>query len=76
MDAYWRFYLIKHRREDLLERTVQIDTVDVRDMPAGSLVLANEGDQVTAGLVGAGQLRRVATIPEVDRPGVFVILQR
>jgi 4-amino-4-deoxy-L-arabinose transferase-like glycosyltransferase len=76
MDAYWRFYLIKQGREDLLERTVQIDTTDVRWMLPGSLVLANEGDQLTGVLVGAGQLKRIAIIPEVDRPGFFVILQR
>src|SRR5205814_7961276 len=76
MDAYWRFYLIKHKREDLLERTVSIDTTDVKWMPARSLVLANLGDQLTGALVGAGQLKRVAVIPEIDGPGFFLILQR
>jgi hypothetical protein len=31
---------------------------------------------LTGVLVGAGQLKRIAIIPEVDRPGFFVILQR
>jgi 4-amino-4-deoxy-L-arabinose transferase-like glycosyltransferase len=76
MEAYWKFYLIKHGREDLLKRTVQIDTTDIRWMPPGSLVLANVGDQVTGVLVNARQLTQVELIPEVDRPGFFLILQR
>ena len=73
---YWKFYLIKHRREDLLKRTIQIDTTDVHWMPPGSLVLANVGDQVTGVLVNAHQLTQVELIPEIDRPGFFLILQR
>ena len=45
-------------------------------MPPGSLVLANVGDQVTGVLVNAHQLTQVELIPEIDRPGFFLILQR
>ncbi len=76
MDAYWRFYLIKHGRQDLLEKTVHVDAIDVGSMREKSLMLANEGDLVTGALVDAGQLKQVALIPEIDREGFFVILQR
>ena len=76
MDAYWRFYLIKHQREDLLSRSNDIDTNDVRGMASGSLVLANEGDQVAAGLLSSSQLKIVEAVPEVDGKPFFLILRR
>jgi 4-amino-4-deoxy-L-arabinose transferase-like glycosyltransferase len=76
MDAYWRFYLIKHRREDLLAKSQAIDTNDASALPPGSLVLANDGDRVTAGLVASGQLKKVATILERDGQPFFLILVR
>jgi hypothetical protein len=76
IDAYWQFYLIKHERLDLLDRTQKIDTTDVEWMQPGSLVLANVGDRVTGSLVSSRQLKQVAVIPEIDRPGYFVILRR
>jgi 4-amino-4-deoxy-L-arabinose transferase-like glycosyltransferase len=76
MDAYWKFYLIKHRRQDLLARTSSFVPDQVNAVPAGSLVLANVGDSATEALVGRGALRRVATIQELDRSNFFVILQR
>jgi hypothetical protein len=76
MDAYWRFYLAKHQREDLLARSQPIDTNDARSMPPGSLVLANEGDRVAEGLVASGQLARVESIREMDGQPFFLILVR
>jgi 4-amino-4-deoxy-L-arabinose transferase-like glycosyltransferase len=76
MDAYWRFYLIKHHREDLLARSMPIDTTDVHWMMPGSLVLANEGDRVAAALVASGQLRRVTSIPEIGGEPFFLMLAR
>jgi 4-amino-4-deoxy-L-arabinose transferase-like glycosyltransferase len=76
MDAYWRFYLIKHRRQDLLARSQPIDTNDASFMPRGSLVLANDGDRVAARLVTSGQLTQLESIREMDGQPFFVILRR
>jgi len=76
MHAYWRFYLIKHQREDLLSRSNDIDTTDVRGMAPGSLVLANEGDQVAAGLVSSSQLYIIEAVPGIDGKPFFLILRR
>jgi hypothetical protein len=76
MDAYWRFYLIKHNRQDLLARTMPFDAAGVQSVPPRSLVLANEDDTVTGSLVKAGELKQVATIAELDQRHFFVILQR
>jgi 4-amino-4-deoxy-L-arabinose transferase-like glycosyltransferase len=76
MDAYWRFYLGKHQREDLLDRSGPLGVADVRTLPAHSLVLANDGDLRMAALVKTGELRRVASIPELDRDPFFLILER
>ena len=76
MDAYWRFYLIKHNRQDLLARTSPFVPEHVDAVPAGSLVLANVGDSATEALVSRGALKRVAAIAELDRRNFFVILQR
>src|SRR5205085_3917291 len=47
-DLFWRFYLFKHHREDLLARTVQsdfpgdVDLDRIRHLPGGSLVVTAE----------------------------------
>jgi len=76
IDAYWKFYLIKHGREDLLARTKRFEPEKVETMPAGSLVLANLDDPVSGAIVRRGELRQVATIAELDRPDFFVVLER
>ncbi len=78
LDGYWRFYLIKHHREDLLDRTRYLiaDTVDVSSMPAGSVLLASRHDPSLQKLVDAGELRTVALIPEPGDPPAFEILRR
>jgi 4-amino-4-deoxy-L-arabinose transferase-like glycosyltransferase len=76
MDSYWRFYLGKHQREDLLARSGPLGAEDVRTLPAHSLVLANDGDLRMAALVKTGELRLVASIPELDRDPFFLILER
>jgi 4-amino-4-deoxy-L-arabinose transferase-like glycosyltransferase len=76
MPAYWKFHLVKHHREDLLARTKTFDAANVHAMPRGSLVLANEGDVTTGMLVRGGELREVATIPELNGASFFAILER
>jgi 4-amino-4-deoxy-L-arabinose transferase-like glycosyltransferase len=76
MDAYWKFYLIKHGRQDLLTRTRAFVAEKLTAMPSGSLVLANLDDPVSSAIVKRGELKPVATIAELDRPPFFVVLQR
>jgi 4-amino-4-deoxy-L-arabinose transferase-like glycosyltransferase len=76
MDAYWKFYLIKHGRQELLNRSGQFNQTDLSKIASGSLVLANVGDLTTESLVASGQLRQLRLIPEVDGPPFFAILQR
>jgi 4-amino-4-deoxy-L-arabinose transferase-like glycosyltransferase len=79
IDVYWKFYLIKHGRTDLLDRTAFIDPQyrqEVLAMPRGSLVLGNLEDTTTAALVKERQLAVVAAIPELEGQPFFSILRR
>lgn len=76
LDAYWKFYLTKHRREELLLLTAPFDGRGVKDMPRGSLVLANVGNRPVENLVSRGDLTVVKTVEELDNAPFFVVLQR
>jgi 4-amino-4-deoxy-L-arabinose transferase-like glycosyltransferase len=76
METYWTFYLTKHGRRDLLERSRAFDPQRVAEMPARSLVLANIGDPTADALVRDGVLRRVKVIADEDGIRFFTILQR
>jgi hypothetical protein len=76
MDAYWKFYLTKHGREELLPRTTSFDGRGVQAMPRGSLVLANVGNRAVDALVSRGDLSVVRTVEELDRDPFFVVLRR
>lgn len=74
MDSYWRFYLIKHQRQDLLDRTAAFDPA--RDVPEGSLVLGNIGDVTFDQLAKSDRFKVAATIQEPDGSMFFEILRR
>jgi hypothetical protein len=76
MDAYWKFYLIKHGRQELLNRSAQFNQTNLSKIAAGSLFLANVGDLTTESLVASGELKQLQLIPEVGAPPFFAILQR
>ena len=76
MDAYWRFYLIKHQREDLLAQSDPLGATQVEALAPGSLVLGNRGDRVIESLIASKQLTPVHTVPELDRDPFFVILEK
>jgi 4-amino-4-deoxy-L-arabinose transferase-like glycosyltransferase len=76
MDSYWKFYLLKNRQSDLLQRTRSFDAQAIAAVPEGSLVLGNLGDVTADGLVRTGALRTVASIPEADASHYFVVLQK
>ena len=76
MDAYWRFYLIKHHRESLLARSTSTDPGPIAGLPAGSVVLGNHGDPVISAMIAGGELTPVASTPELDREPYFVVLEK
>jgi len=76
LDAYWRFYVTKHHREDFGAAPRRLDSTAVDALPSGALVLGNIGDVTVEGLVASGALKRVATIPELNGPAFFTILER
>ena len=73
METYWTFYLTKHNRRDLLERSRQFDPSRMDAVPAGSLVLGNIGDPVIDTLVKSGRLRHVDTIADEDGTRFYAI---
>jgi 4-amino-4-deoxy-L-arabinose transferase-like glycosyltransferase len=77
VDAYWDFYLIKHRRRDLAGRTVYFDPkgVDVREAPGGTLVLRPIGEAPIQ-RAGAEPLKHLATISEPDGVPSFLLFER
>jgi 4-amino-4-deoxy-L-arabinose transferase-like glycosyltransferase len=78
MAAYWRVALLKHHREDLLGRTVFVDAaqLDLAAIPERALILMNRDDAALTALVGAGQLRMVAAIPEPADPPYYAVVER
>ena len=76
MDAYWRFYLIKHDRESLLARSASADPGPITGMPASSVVLGNHGDPVIGAMVSGGELTPVASTAELDREPFFMVLEK
>jgi len=77
IDAYWRLYLIKHKREELLQRTIYFDSdgFDVSAVPPGALLLTGIDDTSLDPSVASGRLRRIAAIPEPGNPPSFFILE-
>jgi 4-amino-4-deoxy-L-arabinose transferase-like glycosyltransferase len=78
IDAYWRLYVSKSGRTDLLPRVVTFDSeaLDVASIQPGSLLLVGRDDIALAPSIAAGMLRRLATIPEPADPPFFSILVR
>ena len=77
VELYWRLYLIKHRREDLLQRTVYFDprTLDVRIVPRRSLILMSAANGASSALVGSGIFRRVSLVANIDQTVCCEILE-
>ena len=79
---YWKFYLIKHGRQDLAGRTVEAYVFypdRVLTLPPGSLVVTNAGDGPTDALidrlVAAGQFNRTV-VKEPDGTPTYLVLRR
>ena len=76
IDSYWRFYLLKHHRLDLMASTRTVDASALPGIEPNSLVIANTENPETAALVSGGALRQVATIDELDGKPFFAVLQK
>jgi 4-amino-4-deoxy-L-arabinose transferase-like glycosyltransferase len=78
LDAYWRFYLLKHHRTDLLERTVYFDSnaFDVTSVERQDLILATGDDAPLLALAERGELRTIVRVAEPRDPPFFVIFER
>jgi 4-amino-4-deoxy-L-arabinose transferase-like glycosyltransferase len=80
---YWRFYLIKHGRLDLLDRTTDehLFYADrVLQLPPQSLIVNNAGDGPTDviidQLVAAGRLAKAGVITEPNGTQTFLVLRK
>jgi 4-amino-4-deoxy-L-arabinose transferase-like glycosyltransferase len=78
IENYWRFYLIKHHRDDLLARTTffRSDSVDVNAMPDRSLVLTEQKAVWRQPHTARGTLAKVSDIREPDGGSIYVLLER
>jgi 4-amino-4-deoxy-L-arabinose transferase-like glycosyltransferase len=74
---YWKLYLIKHHREDLLDHTVyfNLDNLDDASMPANSLILTND-DSVEKAMIDSGRFRRLRRIYNPDDTEPFSRLEK
>jgi hypothetical protein len=73
---YWKFYLTKHDRLELLRRTRAFDTEVFDAIPRGSLVFANIGNVTTDKLVASGELTVLKPVRELNGTEFFQVLQR
>jgi hypothetical protein len=82
---YASFYMMKHRRPDLIPRTIEgedygaFEPDRIRRLPADSIVIANrsaQNDRFVAQMVAAGELKNGALLKAPDGTPVFWILER
>ena len=75
--ARWRFFLIKHRREELLTRTTLFaaKNFDVRQVPAGSLIVLYASDPSVQALLGPDKCS-IATVIRDAAGGQSAIILR
>jgi hypothetical protein len=78
---YWQFYLLKHNRSDLLNRTIYFDprNVDFAAAPKGSLILSTCGEAARGedeAVARSGLLKSVTVITEPDEKPSFVVLEK
>ena len=76
--ARWRFYLLKHRREDLLPRTnlFAATSLDISRVPAGSLLVFYANDRVVPRLLAPPQCALATFITDIAGGRAAVILQK
>ena len=76
LPPYWRFYVLREGRQDLIADTVFMErNADITTIPPGSVVLDNIEDPHLQRLLGSGSTR-IADIPEADREPFMTIVIR
>ena len=76
LPSYWRFYLAREGRQDLLARTTFHTYLhDIRPIASGSLVMISSEDPRLKEILAAGATR-IADVPELDRDPSFVLLRQ
>jgi 4-amino-4-deoxy-L-arabinose transferase-like glycosyltransferase len=75
---YVKFYLIKHHREDLIDRWGYFTPADleVDRMPVDSIILTNADDSFERQLLASGRFREVKKIVEADGTTPFARLAK
>jgi hypothetical protein len=78
VESYWRLYLIKHGRGDLLGRTRFFlpATLDLQEVPAGALILSSVEDAWQKEKVASGEIEPVFTAREPDGAASYLVLRR
>jgi hypothetical protein len=73
---YWKLYLVKHHREDLLDHWVYFNpgNLDADRMPADSIVLTNADDAFEREMIASGRFREVKKIFNADGTTPFARL--
>jgi hypothetical protein len=80
-ELFWKFYLIKHHREDLLQRTIadmEFKPERVRTLPPGSLVITSPTRQIDEeidGLAASGVVKGRELVKAPDGAPIFWILE-
>ncbi|MCL5783835.1 MAG: glycosyltransferase family 39 protein, partial [Patescibacteria group bacterium] len=74
IDRYWKFYLLKHHRLDLLPQTVYLlpDLIDTDKLNSNSILLLNYNN-VDGLKENLGSFRKINTILEPDKTSSFYI---
>jgi hypothetical protein len=78
---FWKFYLIKHHREDLLPRTIaemEFKPDRIRALPPGSIVITSPTSPINAEiemLAAAGVVKRRDLLKAPDGAPIFWILE-
>ena len=75
---YWKLYLLKHHREDLLAHTeyFDVETLDADAVPADAIILTNSEDVVERTLIASGRFAETRKIPEADDSTAFALLEK
>jgi hypothetical protein len=76
IDSYWRFYLLKRQRPDLLARTRTVDGDALANIERGGVVVTNLENAQAAALVKDGTLKEITRINELDGKPFFVLLRK
>ena len=78
IQQYWKFYLIKHARLELLPRTMILgdSPVDVTTIPPASAILVQLKDATAQALANAGEITLETLIPEPGGQAFFAVYRR